>query len=101
MTVVVLTGGTFYYTINIYYADQVNSLIIPTLMVCTIAAFIAMMFFEVFGMGTTVLLQCFVADEEMFKDDPDGCYAEDSLKRYLSSHSKKSKKKKAAKKDGD
>lgn len=101
VTVVVLTGGTFYYIVNIYYADQVNSLIIPTLMVCTIAAFIAMMFFEVFGMGTTVLLQCFVADEEMFADDPDGCYAEDSLKRYLGSHHKKSKKKKASKKDGE
>ena len=34
-----------------------------------IATGVAIMFFEVFGMGTTVLLQCYIADEEMFKDD--------------------------------
>ena len=37
-------------------------------------------YFQVFNMGTTVLLQCYIADEEMFKDDPEGCYAPMTLK---------------------
>jgi hypothetical protein len=44
-----------------YYADQLSSLIIPSLIVGFFATFVAIMFFEVFGMGTSVLLQCFIA----------------------------------------
>ena len=42
-----------------------------------------------------VLLQCYIADEEMFKDDAEGCFATDSLKAYLVSKKKKKKKPKA------
>jgi hypothetical protein len=92
----------------------VNSLLLPTLCVAVIATFIAQMFFEVFGMGTTsellahrtpprprpivvlllssALLQCFVADEEMSKGDPDKAYAEGPLRAYLTAHAKRKKK---------
>ena len=72
-----------------------KNLVIPTLVVALIAAFVAIMFFELFGMGTTVLLQCFIADEEMHKDDPDKCFADGDLKKYLNKHGKSRKKKKA------
>lgn len=44
-----------------FYADTVSSLVLPTMLVALLAAFVAIMFFEVFGMGTAVLLQCFIA----------------------------------------
>ena len=47
-------------------------------------------------MGTTVLLQCFIADEEMFKNDAEGCFATNSLKSYLISKKGRKKKKKTA-----
>eukprot|EP00520_Triparma_pacifica_P009555 CAMPEP_0118643798 /NCGR_PEP_ID=MMETSP0785-20121206/6584_1 /TAXON_ID=91992 /ORGANISM="Bolidomonas pacifica, Strain CCMP 1866" /LENGTH=738 /DNA_ID=CAMNT_0006535487 /DNA_START=75 /DNA_END=2291 /DNA_ORIENTATION=- len=46
---------------------QVNYLWIPTLLVCFISYFTAEMFNEVFGMAISTILQCFVADEEMFE----------------------------------
>ena len=161
--VVTLTAGWFYYVMDTYYADSVNSLVLPTVVVARLATFVASMFFEVFGMGTTskhlaappqqlaacctlctkcgsrprlvglmpllslylrrkheltgllcvpglrpfhphpllalrpALLQCFIADEEMFKDDPDGAFAERGLKDYLQSHGK-AKTRRAAKK---
>jgi len=33
-------------------------------------------------------LQCFIADEEMFKDHPEGAFAENSLQDYLLAHGK-------------
>jgi choline transporter-like protein 2/4/5 len=95
IAVITLTGGSFYYCMNLYFEGVVKNLVVPTVLVCIIAAFIAIMFFEVFGMGTTVLLQCFVADEEMFKDDAEGCFATNSLKAYLVSKKGKRKKKTA------
>ena len=67
ITVILGTGGSFYYTMNREWPHLVNSLVVPTVLVMFIATGVAIMFFEVFGMGTTVLLQCYIADEEMFK----------------------------------
>jgi choline transporter-like protein 2/4/5 len=94
ITVILLTGGSFYYVVNLEWPHLVKSLIVPTILVMIIATCVAIMFFEVFGMGTTVLLQCYIADEEMFKNDTEGCFATDSLKSYLQSKGKKKKKKK-------
>ena len=63
LSVIMGTAGTFYYVMDAYYADLVSSLAIPTIIVGILATFVAIMFFEVFGMGTTVLLQCFIAGE--------------------------------------
>mmetsp|Transcript_1386 Transcript_1386/g.3082 ORF Transcript_1386/g.3082 Transcript_1386/m.3082 type:complete len:161 (-) Transcript_1386:44-526(-) len=45
---------------------MVNYLWLPTLLICFISYFTAEMFNEVFGMAISTILQCFVADEEMF-----------------------------------
>jgi hypothetical protein len=45
----------------------VNYIWIPTLLICFISYFTAEMFNEVFGMAISTILQCFVADEEMFE----------------------------------
>jgi len=90
------TAGSFYYVMDAYFGDLVTSLTLPTLIVAFLATFIAVMFFEVFGMGTAVLLMCFIADEEINKDDPDKCFAAGDLKAYLSKHGKSRKKPKAS-----
>ena len=46
---------------------QVNYIWIPTVLICFISYFTAEMFNEVFGMAISTILQCFVADEEMFE----------------------------------
>lgn len=55
--------GSFYYVMDALYADLVTSIVVPTMLVALLAAAVAIMFFEVFGMGTAVLLQCFIAGE--------------------------------------
>ena len=67
LTVILATGGSFYTVMNEEFPLVVKSLLAPTILVMVIATGVAVMFFEVFGMGTTVLLQCYIADEEMFK----------------------------------
>jgi choline transporter-like protein 2/4/5 len=56
---------------------QVNYLWFPTLLVCFVSYFTAEMFNEVFGMAISTILQCFIADEEMFK--PGERFAEGDL----------------------
>lgn len=128
IAVVMGTAGSFYYVMNHFFADLVTSLTVPTLLVAMLATFVAIMFFEVFGMGTAVLLQCFVAgesrpviprtsartclialppaschssplsDEEMSKENPEECFADGDLKKYLNKNGKSRKKKKEEKK---
>ena len=47
--------------------DQLHFLWWPTLLVCFISYFTAEMFNEVFGMAISTILQCFVADEELYE----------------------------------
>jgi choline transporter-like protein 2/4/5 len=96
LAVVLGTAGSFYYTMDHYYANMVSSLVLPTFLVALIAAAVAVMFFEVFGMGTTVLLQCFIADEELNKDTPEDCFADGDLRKYLNKNGKSRQKKKKA-----
>ena len=46
------------------------------------------MFNEVWGMAMSTILQCFIADEEMYKSDKDAMYAGDSLKSTISNANK-------------
>jgi hypothetical protein len=49
-------------------ADELNGLWCPLLLILLFAYVTAEMFNEVFGMAIWTILQCFVADEEMFED---------------------------------
>lgn len=42
------------------FGDESPSLVMPTLLVALLATFVAIMFFEVFGMATASLLVCFL-----------------------------------------
>jgi hypothetical protein len=58
--------------------SSVGSIVAPLIFVFILAYFIACMFCEVFGMGITTIMHCFIADEEMF--EPDKRFAESSLR---------------------
>ena len=75
----IMTGATIlsYYAMATYLGDVLNYIWLPVLFVMFISFFTADMFNEVFGMAISTILQCFVADEEMFK--PEDRFAEGDL----------------------
>lgn len=77
----VSTTTVAYYLMVEYIADELHSLAAPTVLVFLIAYFLADMFLDVFEIGLSAILQCFVADEEMF--DGADCYAEGSLQTWI------------------
>ena len=64
--------------------DELYSIIGPLLFIAFIAWIVAGMFMSVYDMGIATILQCFVADEEMFDDDQ--MYADGALKSWVDSH---------------
>jgi len=47
--------------------DELNSMWLPLLLILLFSYVTAEMFNEVFGMAISTILQCFIADEEMFE----------------------------------
>lgn len=76
-----VTTALSYALMSQLLGDQLFNLWGPTILVFLIAYFIADMFLDVFEMGISTILQCFIADEEMFEDDE--CFAEGDLKRWI------------------
>jgi len=82
----VSTTTVAYYLMVEYIADDLHSLAAPTILVFLIAYFLADMFLDVFEIGLSAILQCFVADEEMF--DGADCYAEGNLQNWIDKYQK-------------
>ena len=59
---------------------QVSSFGGPMAIIFLCSYWISDMFFDVYDMAISTILQCFIADEEMF---PDAVYAEGSLQRWV------------------
>jgi hypothetical protein len=53
----------------------------PTFVVFLISYFVSDFFMDIYDMGTTTILHCFIADEEMF--DGDERYATDQLQSWV------------------
>lgn len=66
-----------------YILDDLNSIVGPMIMTAVVAYFTGKMITTVFGMAITTLLQCFVADEEMFPSDP---FAKGDLRQWIDRH---------------
>jgi hypothetical protein len=79
-----LTTGAAYVYMDQEIGDELYSIIGPLFFIAAISWFIAGMFMGVYDMGIATILQCFVADEEMFEDDQ--MYAEGDLKSWVDSH---------------
>ena len=79
-----LTAGIAYIAMDKEIGSELYSIIGPLFFIAMIAWFIAGMFMSIYDMGIATILQCFVADEEMFSDDQ--MYAEGSLKSWVDNH---------------
>ena len=77
-----VTTSASYYVMNELIGDEVFSLAGPTIFIFIISYFISDMFMDIFDMGVTTVLQCFIADEEMFEERGE-CYAEGRLRKYI------------------
>jgi len=64
--------------------DQLNYLWLPLIFTAIVAFYVAQMFNEVWGMAMSTILQCFVADEEIYKSDKDAMFAGKDLKSTVS-----------------
>ena len=77
-------------------SGELYSLVSPTIFVGVLAYIVAGVFAELFSMTTLTILQCFIADEEMFT--PEERYAQNELKTWIDSNGAKGPKpKKGAK----
>ena len=73
--------GLAYYGMDQNIHEHVYSLYGPVIIIAFISYFIAGMFMSVYDMAIATMLQCFVADEEMFEGDQ--VYAEGALKSWI------------------
>ena len=77
-------------TVGVYYAmdssirSDLNSIAGPTIMTAVLAYYTGKMITSVYGMAITTILQCFVADEELFP--PSQQFAENDLKSWVDRH---------------
>jgi hypothetical protein len=91
MFITTLTTGVAYFALDIELRDELYSAIGPLFFIALSAWFISGMFMGVFDMGIATILQCFVADEEMYGESQ-SMYAEGSLKNWVEEHGKSSQK---------
>ena len=91
MFITTLTTGAAYFVLDHELRDELYSNIGPLFFIALSAWFISGMFMGVFDMGIATILQCFVADEEMYGDSQ-SMYAEGSLKNWVEDHGKSSEK---------
>ena len=76
-----LTTGAAYLYIDTNLNEMLYSTAGPCVLVFFLSFFVGGVFLSIFDMSTSTILQCFVADEEMF--DGDECYAEGDLRKWL------------------
>lgn len=85
-----LTTGVSYFAIDHYVGHELYSIIGPLFFIACIAWFISGMFMSVYDMGIATILQCFVADEEMFPADQR--YAGSGLRTWVDNGGKQTDK---------
>jgi len=79
--VVLSIAVSSFFALQLLYGDYLYSPLGVTIFISIIAWFIADMFLGVFGIAITTIMQCFVADEEMY---PQGSYfVPDELEAFL------------------
>ncbi|CAM9746534.1 unnamed protein product, partial [Phaeothamnion confervicola] len=82
--IMLAAGGLSYLAMSETIEDDLNSIIGPVVMVMILAFFVANMFMSVYGMAISTVLQCFIADEEMFA--PGDRFAEHDLRDWVDEH---------------
>lgn len=79
-----ITTGLGYMLIVENMKDELFSVGGPVTIIFLISYWVSDFFMNVFDMGISTVLHCFIADEEMFSGST--CYAEAGLKRYIDQH---------------
>jgi len=76
----IATAGSFF-LIEEIYGDEINGLFLPVLFVFILSYYTADMFLDIYEIAMMTVLQCFIADEEMFGSE--NGFASDSIKSYI------------------
>lgn len=79
-----MTAVLAYYAMDANIRSQLNSIAGPTIMTAVLAYYTGKMVTAVFGMAITTILQCFVADEELFPASQQ--FAENDLRKWVDRH---------------
>lgn len=82
--VVAVTIAGAYYSMDNNIRSDLNSIVGPTIMTAVLAYYTGKMITGVYGMAITTILQCFVADEELFP--PSQQFADNDLKSWVDKH---------------
>lgn len=82
----IITTGLIYMAMDDAIEEEVHSLFAPVIFAFLISYFVADMFMDVFDMSTSTILQCFIADEEMFSGDQN--FADGKMRTFLSDYEK-------------
>ncbi|CAN0492060.1 unnamed protein product, partial [Laminaria digitata] len=81
------TAGATYLCLQHFMKDDLYSPMGPVLFAGVMAYYVASSFADLLGMTTLTILQCFIADEEMFEGEDR--YARNDLKEWLDKHGTK------------
>jgi choline transporter-like protein 2/4/5 len=79
-----ITTVVTYYLMSELLGGELFSVAGPTILVFIMSYVIADMFLDVFELGISTILHCFVADEEMF--DGEECFAEGDLQDWINKY---------------
>jgi choline transporter-like protein 2/4/5 len=79
-----VTGGCAYFLMDSAEELDLHYIYAPVTMVMILSWFVASMFMNIFGMAISTILQCFVADEEMF--DSGTRFATSELASFIDSN---------------
>ena len=84
-----------------YYREETHSITYPTLLVAAMAFHLGAIFVGVVDMVADTLLICFIADEEIYGEGDDNCFATPGLRGYIEGHPNHVKTPKAGGDKGD
>mmetsp|Transcript_36458 Transcript_36458/g.44568 ORF Transcript_36458/g.44568 Transcript_36458/m.44568 type:complete len:405 (+) Transcript_36458:2024-3238(+) len=76
------TGACAYVLMDKVLGDELHSPVAPAVSVVVLSFFVGNMFMNVFSMVIATILQCFIADEEMFQGS-EASYSSKSLRTYV------------------
>ena len=82
--VIAVTIAGAYYGMDANIRSDLNSIVGPTIMTAVLAYYTGKMITGVYGMAITTILQCFVADEELFP--PSQQFADNDLRSWVDKH---------------
>lgn len=79
-----VTAMLVYFAMDNNIRSDLHSVVGPTIMTAILAYFTGKMITSVYGMAVTTILQCFVADEELFPQSER--FAQNDLRSWMDRH---------------